>query len=318
MKKLSIFFSLLCVLASSAYSQVVKPDAVLSPNGPNTNVYWNVKFKTLIIPHFNKSTPPVYQDTVGAFFLNTDTTDKHLYIRYKMGAGGIIPVANLSDIGGGGTWGSIIGTLADQADLQTALNAKQASLGFTAENVANKATAFGTLNNTLYPTTQAVSNYIAAFNYITAGSANTFTNKAISGSTNTITNVPLSTAVTGVLPVANGGTGTSSPGLVQGTNITITGAWPNQTINSSGGGSGLTASNFVFNEIPSGTINGTNVTFTFANTPTTGTVSIYQNGLLLNPSNATKGYSIAGNTLTFITAPSNTGFTDEILVNYLK
>lgn len=34
-----------------------------------------------------------------------------------------------------------------------------------------------------------------------------------------------------ILAKANGGTGTSSPGLVQGTNINITGSWPNQTIN---------------------------------------------------------------------------------------
>jgi hypothetical protein len=42
---------------------------------------------------------------------------------------------------------------------------------------------------------------------------------------------------TGTLAVARGGTGTASPGLVAGTNITITGSWPNQTINSSAGGS---------------------------------------------------------------------------------
>jgi hypothetical protein len=41
---------------------------------------------------------------------------------------------------------------------------------------------------------------------------------------------------TGVLDVANGGTGTPTPSLVAGTNVTITGTWPNQTINSSGGG----------------------------------------------------------------------------------
>lgn len=40
------------------------------------------------------------------------------------------------------------------------------------------------------------------------------------------------------LPVANGGTGTSAPSLVAGTNVTISGTWPNQTINSTGGGSG--------------------------------------------------------------------------------
>ncbi len=37
---------------------------------------------------------------------------------------------------------------------------KQAALGFTAENVANKATDFSTVNNTLYPTTQAVNERI--------------------------------------------------------------------------------------------------------------------------------------------------------------
>jgi hypothetical protein len=42
--------------------------------------------------------------------------------------------------------------------------------------------------------------------------------------------VNLTSNVTGTLPVANGGTGTTTPALVQGSNITITGTWPNQTI----------------------------------------------------------------------------------------
>jgi len=46
------------------------------------------------------------------------------------------------------------------------------------------------------------------------------------------------TAFTGVLAVANGGTGTTTPAIVAGTNVTVSGTWPNQTINSSGGGSG--------------------------------------------------------------------------------
>jgi hypothetical protein len=44
--------------------------------------------------------------------------------------------------------------------------------------------------------------------------------------------------VTGVVAVANGGTGTATPSLVAGTNITISGTFPNQTINSTGGGGG--------------------------------------------------------------------------------
>lgn len=44
---------------------------------------------------------------------------------------------------------------------------------------------------------------------------------------------------TAPLPILMGGTGTTTPSLVEGTNVTITGSWPNQTINStaSGGGS---------------------------------------------------------------------------------
>jgi hypothetical protein len=51
------------------------------------------------------------------------------------------------------------------------------------------------------------------------------------------TGLPLTTGVTGILPKANGGTGTATPGLVAGTNVTITGTWPNQTINAIGGSS---------------------------------------------------------------------------------
>ena len=52
------------------------------------------------------------------------------------------------------------------------------------------------------------------------------------------TGLPLTTGVSGILPVSNGGTGTSTPALVAGTNVTITGSWPNQTIAASGGGGG--------------------------------------------------------------------------------
>jgi hypothetical protein len=48
--------------------------------------------------------------------------------------------------------------------------------------------------------------------------------------------VSLTADVSGLLPVANGGTGTASPGIVAGTNVTVTGTWPNQTINSTAGG----------------------------------------------------------------------------------
>lgn len=57
------------------------------------------------------------------------------------------------------------------------------------------------------------------------------------------TGLPLTTGVTGLLPIANGGTATATPALVAGTNITITGSWPNQTINSTGGGGNVATDN---------------------------------------------------------------------------
>lgn len=42
--------------------------------------------------------------------------------------------------------------------------------------------------------------------------------------------INLTSGVTGTLPIANGGTGTASPGLVAGSGINISGAWPNQTV----------------------------------------------------------------------------------------
>jgi hypothetical protein len=74
-----------------------------------------------------------------------------------------------SGTGGPTTWGSITGTLTSQTDLITYLTTNyQPLLGFTPENIANKAINFTVLNNTLYPTTLAVANYISSFGYITS------------------------------------------------------------------------------------------------------------------------------------------------------
>lgn len=58
----------------------------------------------------------------------------------------------------------------------------------------------------------------------------------VSGILTNASGLPLTSGVTGILPLANGGTGTATPSLVQGTNITITGTFPNQTINAASGG----------------------------------------------------------------------------------
>jgi hypothetical protein len=57
---------------------------------------------------------------------------------------------------------------------------------------------------------------------------------AVSGAN--LTSLNASSVSSGTLAVARGGTGTASPSLVGGTNITISGTWPNQTVTAAGGG----------------------------------------------------------------------------------
>jgi hypothetical protein len=61
----------------------------------------------------------------------------------------------------------------------------------------------------------------------------------------TLTGVSLTSQVTGILPIANGGTGSTTANLTAGSGVTISGTWPNQTIAATGSGgtiTGVTAS----------------------------------------------------------------------------
>lgn len=71
---------------------------------------------------------------------------------------------------------------------------------------------------------------------------------------------------------------------------------PNVTVDGSGGSSGTE----VRNEAVSGTVDGVNVTFTIAHTPTAGTLQLYLNGARLK---AGTDYSLVGTTITFTYAP---------------
>jgi hypothetical protein len=92
----------------------------------------------------------------------------------------------------------------------------------------------------------------------------------------------VATHLSSPLPIAQGGTGTASPALIPGTNITISGSWPNQTINSSGGSGlgGVSVKSAGYN-IASGD-NGTLValstgsfTFTLPTTPPSSTWTVF-------------------------------------------
>lgn len=142
--------------------------------------------------------------------------------------------------------------------------------------------------------------------------------------------IGLTTHISGTLAVGNGGTGTASTPtngqlligngggytlatLTQGSNISITNGSGTITIAVTGV---ITTANKVTREIPTGTINGTNTTFTLANTPTAGTEDVYVNGVLMN-SGAGNDYTISGGTITFLSGSiPQTG--DVVLVSYFK
>ena len=112
----------------------------------------------------------------------------------------------------------------------------------------------------------------------------TVTSVDVSGGTTgmAFTGGPITSAGTmtmsGTLAVANGGSGTATPALVAGTNVTITGSWPNQTINSSNSGGTVT------NVATAGTVNG--ITLTGGPITTTGTITL--GGTLSNVDLATQ------------------------------
>ena len=124
------------------------------------------------------------------------------------------------------------------------------------------------------------------------------------------TGLPLTTGVTGQLPVANGGTGTATPSIVAGTNVTVTGTWPNQTIASTAGGSGTVTS--VAATVPSVfSISGSPIT-------TSGTLAMTYSGTALPVANGGTGQTsytdgqllignTTGNTLTKATLTAGTG-----------
>jgi hypothetical protein len=91
--------------------------------------------------------------------LNIPTEDGNYVLKLLSGVKSWVTAA-----AGGGVWGSITGTLSDQTDLQNALDGKQDDLGYTPEDVANKATTMSgnTASNTVYLTAKAVYDYLVA------------------------------------------------------------------------------------------------------------------------------------------------------------
>jgi hypothetical protein len=128
----------------------------------------------------------------------------------------------------------------------------------------------------------------------------------------------ISNQSTGAVQVnANGGGGVRTVAALTSATFTLitngvaAGTWdPGSTATPTG----LTSSNFVTRETPSGLVNGSNTTYTLANTPLSGTEHFYWNGLLME-AGAGADYTISGNTITALSAPISG---DKLRISYLK
>jgi hypothetical protein len=71
----------------------------------------------------------------------------------------------------------------------------------------------------------------------------------------------------------------------------------------------LKQSSFVNSEVPAGAVNGANTAFTLANTPVTGSVQVFVNGVRQK---YTTDYTVATGTITFVTAPFTGDYIDVV------
>jgi hypothetical protein len=129
--------------------------------------------------------------------------------------------------------------------------------------------------------------------------------------------VSLTSQVSGILPIANGGTGSSTASLVAGTGIAITGTFPNQTINATGGTGTVTSVS------GAGSVNGITLTGTVTTSGSLtlgGTLGSITNSQLTNNSITIAGTSTAlGGSISqdTITGLSTTGIVKRTGANTL-
>jgi hypothetical protein len=132
-----------------------------------------------------------------------------------------------------------------------------------------------------------------------SGSVTTLSVVSANGFTGSVANASTTPAITLT---------TSITGVLKGNGTAISAA------SNTAGADYVNSTNFITRETPSGSVNGANTTFTLANTPISGTESVFLNGLL-QEAGAGNDYTISTNTITYLTAPIAN---DKIRVNYLK
>lgn len=153
---------LLMLLPFCAFAQ--KPDYIRTPNGPNTIVDWNVKFKTLIVPHGGLLTLAGSQDSTGHLYLLVTPSDTSLYF-YVRGKGWLL---NRTSV----TGASVIAALG-----YTPLASEVDPL---VPNYAKSLTAFSVIKGSTDPLYQPVGSYYiqSQVNALLAGKQATLTTGA--------------------------------------------------------------------------------------------------------------------------------------------
>lgn len=132
-----------------------------------------------------------------------------------------------------------------------------------------------------------------------------------SGTLSSCSGLPAATGLTGTLAAGN------FPALTG--DVTTSAGSLATTINHTSGSGFLKYTDFIASETPSGTINGSNTTFTLANTPATvngsaSSLELLLNGVVLEAGSG-NDYTLSGNTITMLLVPQ-TG--DKLRAWYVK
>jgi len=180
----------------------------------------------------------------------------------------------------------------------TILNADiNASAAINASKIAD-----GTISNTEFQQLNGIGSQAVGIS-----DANALTNKTMTGLSNIVSAHYL---INNGKQIAISGNSDPSSGQVLTATSATAASW--QSI-----AAALSVSNFVFNEVPTGTINGSNDTFGFANTIQSNTQQIFKNGLLML-TGASNDYTMAGLTGFVFVSAQIPQVGDTLVVHYIK